>query len=149
MREALQAVLNRPRECSVYCRNDNERGKEKAADDIVRIFGDSFAEITALKEAMARIYRRNRALMEENRKRAEYTNQLLRQTQWLVGELREAREEARTKQKFNQIYLKASGKHQEQIRLVQEERDEAFRVRDAALLLLAKAISSSSNTEKE
>lgn len=119
------------------------------SDEDLAIIASQAREITSLKERLSDMYRRARALTNENQKRAEYINQLLRQTQWLVGELREAREEARTKQKFNQMYVKASGKHQGQLMSIEAERDEAFRMRDAALVLLAKASITSSSTEKE
>jgi hypothetical protein len=69
----------------------------------------------ALRDRLLESHTRNRALVNENRSRREYTNQLLRQVTWLVSELKEARTELRTTRKHNKMLLDASRRRMERL----------------------------------
>ncbi len=105
------------------------------------------AENQALRDKLKYFIKRNLALSSENRQRREYTNQLLRQVTWLVGELRKARTEERQVKERNRMVLRGLDNRQERERKLLEERDEALKLRDAAIRLLAE--SSISSTDKE
>jgi hypothetical protein len=69
----------------------------------------------ALRARLLESNTRNRNLVNENKQRGEYANQLLRQVTWLVEELREARTELRTTRKHNKMLLDASRRRMERL----------------------------------
>jgi hypothetical protein len=117
------------------------------SDEDPAVIASQVREIQALRDRLVGAQRRARDRLNEARSHKEYAKQLLRQVTWLVGELRESRTEQRRCLKHNQMLLRGFERYQERERVLREERDEAFKLRDAAVRLLAE--SSISSTEKE